>query len=161
MRVVPEPRAPYSARAVVRAGAGLVVLLSLVVGVLLAVTVSQFVSAQDRLRNELNPARVELGTVLALYVDQETAERGYILTGRPEFLAPYDEAAPQVADLLDRLEHQVSADVWGRLSAMDEAHRDWLEQAAEPELDAARSGDRKRADATSPTSDPFGSFIGW
>ncbi len=146
MRVVPEPRAPYSARAVVRVGAGLVVLLSLVVGALLAVTVAQFVSAQDRLRDELSPAKVELGTILALYVDQETAERGYILTGRSEFLEPYDAAAPQIDQLLDKLQGQVSTDVWGRLAAMDEAHQDWLEQAAEPELDAARSGDRTRAE---------------
>jgi hypothetical protein len=59
MRVVPEPRAPYSARTVVRAGAGLVVLLSLVVGVLLAVTVEQFASAQDRVEKKLNPVRLE------------------------------------------------------------------------------------------------------
>jgi serine phosphatase RsbU (regulator of sigma subunit)/CHASE3 domain sensor protein len=146
MRVVPEPRAPYSARAVVRAGAGLVVLLSLVVGVLLAVTVAQFASAQDRLRNQLNPARVELGTVLALYVDQETAERGYILTGRREFLEPYDVAAPQLDELLAELEDQVSTEVWQRLSAMDAAHQEWLEQAVEPELTAARNGDRPRAE---------------
>jgi sigma-B regulation protein RsbU (phosphoserine phosphatase) len=146
MRVVPEPRAPYSARAVVRAGAGLVVLLSLVVGVLLAVTVAQFVSAQDRLRDELSPAKVELGTILALYVDQETAERGYILTGRSEFLEPYDAAAPQIDKLLSELRGQVSSDVWGRLAAMDQAHQDWLERAAEPELDAARGGDRTRAE---------------
>jgi len=146
MRVVPEPRVPYSARAVVRTGAGLVVLLSLVVGALLAVTVAQFVSAQDRLRDELSPAKVELGTVLALYVDQETAERGYILTGRSEFLEPYDAAAPQIDKLLGKLEGQVSADVWARLAAMDEAHQDWLDQAAEPELDAARNGDRTRAE---------------
>jgi serine phosphatase RsbU (regulator of sigma subunit) len=145
MRDVPEPRAPYSARAVVRVGAGLVVLLSLVVGVLLAVTVAQFASAQDRVEKKLNPARVELGTVLALYVDQETAERGYILTGRPEFLEPYDVAAPQIEHLLTRLGDQVSADVRQRLGVMDDAHQDWLEQAAEPELDAARSGDRTRA----------------
>jgi sigma-B regulation protein RsbU (phosphoserine phosphatase) len=146
MRVVPEPRAPYSARAVVRTGAVLVVLLSLVVGVLLAVTVVQFASAQDRLRNELNPARVEMGTILALYVDQETAERGYILTGRREFLEPYDVAAPQIDKLLDKLEGQVSTEVWQRLSAMDAAHQEWLEQAAEPELDAARNGGRTRAE---------------
>ena len=66
----------------------------MIVGVLLAVTVRQFVVAQDQLEDELNPARVELSTLLALYVDQETAERGYILTGRQEFLEPYDAAAP-------------------------------------------------------------------
>lgn len=142
---MPEPRAPYSARAVVRVVAGAVVLLSLVVGVLLAVTVAQFVSARDELADELNPARVELGTLLALYVDQETAERGYILTGRPDFLEPYDEAGPHIEDTIARLSDQVSPQVWDRIVAMDEAHQAWLEQAVEPELAAARGDDRERA----------------
>ena len=39
-----------------RVVSGLVLLLSVIVGVLLAVTVRQFVVAQDRLEDELNPA---------------------------------------------------------------------------------------------------------
>jgi CHASE3 domain sensor protein len=137
MRVVPEPRAPYSARAVVR---------SLVVGVLLGVTVLQFAAARDQVTDELNPARVEIGTMLALYVDQETAERGYILTGRSEFLEPYDAAGPEIQHTLGLLEGQVSADVWTQLTAMDAAHEEWLDRAVEPELAAARSGDRSAAE---------------
>src|SRR3954452_20258771 len=137
MRVVPGSRASYSARAVVRGVAAAVVLLSLAVGALLAVTVAQFVSARDEVADELNPARVELGRLLALYVDQETAERGFILTGRPEFLEPYDEAGPQIADTIAQLDDQVSPQVWQRVVAMDAAHGAWLEQAIEPELAAA------------------------
>ncbi|MFC6045830.1 PP2C family protein-serine/threonine phosphatase [Nocardioides hankookensis] len=143
---MPESRAPYSARAVVRVAAGAVVLLSLVIGLLLAVTVAQFVSARDRVQDDLNPARVELGTVLALYVDQETAERGYILTGRPEFLEPYDEAAPQITTKLDHLRREVSDTVADLLVEMDDAHQRWLDEAAEPELAAERRGDRSRAE---------------
>ncbi|MDF1603504.1 SpoIIE family protein phosphatase [Nocardioides sp. YIM 152315] len=142
---MPARRPPYSARAVVRVVSALVVLLSVVVGVLLAVTVRQFVVVQDRLEHELNPARVELSTILALYVDQETAERGYILTGRSEFLEPYDEAAPRIDETLDDLDGQVSPVVRERVAAMDQAHRAWLSAAAEPELAAARSGDREGA----------------
>lgn len=123
-----------------------VLLVSLVVGALLGITVVQFLSAQHRVEKELNPARVELSTILALYIDQETAERGYILTGRPEFLAPYEDAAPQIVAIRAKLDGQVSARVRDRLEAMDEVHRRWLALAAEPELAAARSGDRSRAE---------------
>jgi hypothetical protein len=34
-------------------------------------------SAQHQIEDELNPARVELSTVLTLYIDQETGQRGY------------------------------------------------------------------------------------
>lgn len=146
MRDVPDTHRTYSARTVVRAVAAVVVVLSLAVGALLAVTVVQFASARNTLNDELNPARVELGSMLASYVDQETAERGYILTGRPEFLEPYDAAAPQIADTLAKLRHQVSGDVYERVVEMDEAHQTWLDEAAEPELAAARSGDRARAE---------------
>ena len=83
------------------------------------VTVRQFVIAQDRLEDELNPARVELSTILALYVDQETAERGYILTGRPEFLEPYDDAAPAIETTLAELNDQVSPAVREHIATMD------------------------------------------
>jgi len=129
----------------VRVVTGLVLLLSVIVGVLLAVTVRQFVVAQDRLEDELNPAGMELSTILALYVDQETAERGYILTGRPEFLEPYDAAAPAIRSTLAELDGQVSPAVRDQIAAMDSAYRAWLAEAAEPELAAAQGGDRKRA----------------
>jgi sigma-B regulation protein RsbU (phosphoserine phosphatase) len=145
MRRVPDPRPPYSARTVVRVVSALVVLLSVVVGVLLAVTVRQFVTAQNQLEDELNPARVELSALLALYVDQETAERGYILTGRPEFLEPYQDAVPGIRTILTELDDQVSLAVRQRIATMDQAYDDWRTRAAEPELAAARGGDRERA----------------
>jgi sigma-B regulation protein RsbU (phosphoserine phosphatase) len=145
MRRVPDHRPPYAARTVVRVVSGLVLLLSLFVGVLLAVTVREFVAAQHRLEEELNPSRVELSTILALYVDQETAERGYILTGRPEFLEPYDAATPAIRSTMAELDTQVSPDVRERIADMDHAYQDWLTGAAEPELAAVRRGDRELA----------------
>ncbi len=117
----------------------------MIVGVLLAVTVQQFVVAQDQLEDELNPARVELSALLALYVDQETAERGYILTGRQEFLEPYDAAIPAIRSTLAELDGQVSPAVREHIAEMDRAYRAWLTGAAEPELAAARNGERERA----------------
>lgn len=138
-------RPPRSARTLVRWVAAVVVLLNLVVGVLLAVTAIQVESAQNELEDQLNPARVELSTVLALYVDQETAERGYILTGKQEFLEPYDAAAPAIERNVALLRDQVSPEVRAALTAMTDAHRTWLTESAEPELAAARDGNRAEA----------------
>ena len=110
---------PRSARAVVRWVTALVVLLCILVGALLAVTAVQIASTQNELEDELNPARVELSTLLALYVDQETAERGYILTGRPTFLEPYDAAGPEIERILALLGTQVSPEVRPRADRHD------------------------------------------
>lgn len=126
---------------------GLVALLSVVVAALLAVTVMQFAAAQDQVEDELNPARVELGSLLALYVDQETAERGYILTGQREYLEPYTSAQPQIEQTLDLLRKQVSGRVWERVAAMDRAHQAWIDRSSEPELAAMASGNRDQAEA--------------
>jgi CHASE3 domain sensor protein len=140
-------RRPHSARTVVRVVAGLVAALSVVVGILLAVTAVQVASAQHEIEDELNPARVELGRVLALYVDQETGQRGYILTGREEFLDPYDAAGPRIESNLALLRGQVSPEVRAELTTMTDAHQAWLTRTVEPELAAARRGDRDRATA--------------
>lgn len=134
----------YSARSVVRIAALLVAVLSVVVGILLGVTVTQMVSAQSDLEDELNPSRVELGEVLALYVDQETGQRGYILTGNEEFLRPYDEAAADIEQNLELLDEQASSEVRSRIEQMTAAHTAWLAEA-DRELDAAREGNRELA----------------
>lgn len=40
---------------------------------------------------------------LALIVDAETGQRGYLLTGREEYLAPYNAAVPKIDGALNRL----------------------------------------------------------
>jgi CHASE3 domain sensor protein len=41
--------------------------------------------------------------MLTMIVDAETGERGYLLTGKPEYLTPYDDALPKVEGALSRL----------------------------------------------------------
>ena len=136
--------AAYSARTVVRAVAVLVAALSVVVGSVLVVTVLQVAHAQSRLEDELNPARVALGTVLTSYVDQETGERGYILTGKPRFLQPYDAAGRRIERNIEVVRSHASPQVLDRVDAMTRAHAAWLREA-EHELAAVRAGDRDAA----------------
>ena len=50
-------------------------------------------------------ARVAIQTLWRSLTDAETGQRGYLLTGRTEYLAPYVEAQGQVARSLDWLTH--------------------------------------------------------
>ena len=49
-------------------------------------------------------ARTATATVLRRLLDAETAHRGYLLTGRAEYLAPGHDAALDIANALDQLE---------------------------------------------------------
>lgn len=137
----------YAAGSVVRAVTVLVVVLSAVVGALLVVTLAQVSRAQADLEDELNPARVALATILAAYVDQETAQRGFILTGDPDFLQPYRDAPAQIEQDLAQLRRQLAErpDLLADVAAMDDAHERWQDTAAAPELAAAEAGDRQEA----------------
>lgn len=42
-----------------------------------------------------------------LMIDSETGKRGFLLTGRPDFLQPYNDASRQIVPLLDTLTEQV------------------------------------------------------
>ena len=44
-----------------------------------------------------------IARVLSLLQDAETGQRGYLLTRRPEFLSPYEDAAPKLPAALDEL----------------------------------------------------------
>ena len=44
-----------------------------------------------------------LHEALALIVDAETGQRGYLLTGKEEYLAPYTSAVPKVDGVFNRL----------------------------------------------------------
>ena len=51
--------------------------------------------------------RDQLTRVLSLVQSAEAGQRGYLLTGRDNYLAPYDQAVEQVPASLDRLSHLV------------------------------------------------------
>jgi len=62
---------------------------------------------------------------LALVVDAETGQRGYLLTGKEEYLAPYKAAVPKVDGALNRLREQLvqngtvaQRDALGRLNSL-------------------------------------------
>ncbi len=74
--------------------------------------------------------------LLTLVVDMETGERGFIITGKEEFLEPYDDAVASFADLLDEEKALVSDNPaqLRRLEMIEDALWQWQEKAGEPEI---------------------------
>jgi sigma-B regulation protein RsbU (phosphoserine phosphatase) len=97
--------------------------------------------SEDR-QDTVAPARLELQSLLTSLVDQETAQRGFLLTGEDGFLEPFEAAKVDSAQRLERLDDMVASDddlaaglqrVRSRISA-------WQELGADFEIDVRRDG---------------------
>lgn len=115
---------------------------------LLAVAVSTLVvrlrvqSADDRVDKVLVPAQNTAAQLTQAYIDQATAERGFVLTGAPQFLTAYDNGVRLADDARGRLTSQLRGDAVGQLliTRVSEAGNRWLTESAEPEIAARRLG---------------------
>ena len=99
--------------------------------------------------DHLEPARSRLGTLLTALTDQETGQRGFIITGQERFLESYDDggvladaAIEELRPLLEDYPELQSAvqRVASRVSA-------WRQLGAEFEIEAKRSGRDTEAQA--------------
>ena len=114
-----------------------------------AVTASLWhVEANRRLvADRLQPASLQSRALLVALVDQETGERGYLLTGDTLFLDPYRTGRAHFAARLRELRAELRDDA-GLSASIDrvaEAATAWRRNAAMPEIQARRSGQARRA----------------
>ena len=105
---MPPPRALASPP--VRPLLPLKVLFPLVLGVALSMAILVFselgfrrLEAANRTMAVSLEMQSTLHEVLALIVDAETSQRGYLLTAQPEYLDPYRAALPKIDDRFNRL----------------------------------------------------------
>jgi sigma-B regulation protein RsbU (phosphoserine phosphatase) len=124
------------------------VLVLIVAGAAVAVTVAlRHVEANRRLVSEtLQPASLQSRSLLVSQVDQETGQRGYLLTGDQEFLEPYREGGMHFTMTVAELRNDFSSDP-GMAAAINRvagAAATWRRVSA-PEIAARRSGDVQRA----------------
>jgi signal transduction histidine kinase len=97
--------------------------------------------AQRELENHLVPAQQWSQQLYRAFVDEETGQRGYLLTGAERFLQPYAAGQRQVASLEPRLRAAVTdARFQSVLAAAVAAGTRWQRQAAAPEIAARRGG---------------------
>lgn len=89
---------------------GLIALLLLVISEL---SYQQASRSLDQL-GRMGLVRVTNQTVLRLVIDAETGQRGYLLTGRKEYLRPYDTAISEINRLVAELDTYYANDPAGR-----------------------------------------------
>jgi serine phosphatase RsbU (regulator of sigma subunit)/CHASE3 domain sensor protein len=123
-----------------------VVAAVLALGTLMVLTLRERDDAQQRERR-LSVAVERVAQLSTAYADQETGERGYVLTrGIPEFLEPYEKGRAAARRLVAQLRGALDTPGLRRdLDDVTEAVAAWRRQAAAVELGATRDGDPERA----------------
>jgi CHASE3 domain sensor protein len=93
------------------------------------------------------PANTAADELLAHLVDQETGERGYVITGNSDFLTPYTGGRQEAAQDLARIRSLVGGEpsIASDLTAVNDQWQRWLTEVAEPEIAAVRAGDVNRS----------------
>ncbi|MGZ4776424.1 MAG: PP2C family protein-serine/threonine phosphatase [Oryzihumus sp.] len=127
------------------------VLALLLTGTALAVgaALRRVEASQDLVRQRLQPGSEQVRSLLADVVDQETGQRGYVITGDPTFLEPYKLGQTASETRIASLRRTFAGDP-GVLRAVDQVEADlaqWHRLGADPEIAAARAGDPARARA--------------
>ena len=151
IETVSEPRfaslrRPSSLRARVLGLVGIGVAGTVVSGLVL---INSAITQRDALGQErqLTAALTESGTLLARYTDEETALRGYLLSGgQALFLEPYTNAEAAIPVLQTDLQRQTKTSA-GRaeVAALLSAHQQWAQAILEPELAEAKDGQLQAA----------------
>ena len=84
-----------------------------------------------------------------LVVDMETGERGFLITGKDEFLEPYQKGNTEFEALLE-IEKQLVSDNPSQVTVLEEIdrlHNKWIEVAAQPEIAKRREANKATVNA--------------
>ncbi len=95
------------------------------------------------------PALANARHLERLVVDMETGQRGFVITGKDEFLEPYDNAVASFAGLLNE-EKTLVSDNPPQVKLLEEIEarvREWQDKAAAPEIAMRRRVGEARVDA--------------
>lgn len=102
------------------------------------------------LSETLLPIRIQTSELSRAYVNQETGQRGFLLTGNPVMLDPYASGTATAERLVPKLREGLakapqSAELLSLFEAEVEAATVWKSKAADPQIAAQRSGNIPRA----------------
>jgi serine phosphatase RsbU (regulator of sigma subunit)/CHASE3 domain sensor protein len=110
-----------------------------------AVLLNSAVTQRDALtqQRQLTAALTDSGTLLARYTDEETALRGYLLSGGQSlFLQPYTNAERMIPPLEADLRRQANASATAQeeVATLLASHQQWSAAILAPELAQAKGG---------------------
>ncbi|MFB4272248.1 CHASE3 domain-containing protein [Nonomuraea sp. GTA35] len=99
-----------------------------------AVMIERTSSLSDELTTRISPAAIEASQMQKALIDQETGVRGFLLTGRQEFLQPYAEgvAAEQLSSAQVAAHVGDRPDLLAELNAISDKAAAWRRDYAEP-----------------------------
>ncbi|MDN5344932.1 MAG: hypothetical protein PWQ18_1045 [Clostridia bacterium] len=118
-----------------------IIIVLLIIGVIIQTVLlyEQMVGLADRyyrVGQESYVALYDLKNIEKLVIDMETGERGYLLTGDPAFLAPYNEAQQEIQDYYKKLAGNLGQDTasLGYLESINQKIQSWAERVAGPAI---------------------------
>ncbi len=105
MDLTPRPHVPATGRRLYLTAAALLIsLVVLVAGTVMFALQADENSLRARLQADLSNRLRMLQTILVSLSDAETGQRGYLLTGQPSYLAPYQAAVGRMPEQLKALD---------------------------------------------------------
>ncbi len=121
-------------------GATVLSLLVLIAIVLGGVALSGLTASRAQVLTRVTPA-VDAGQQLTVaLLDQETGLRGFALSGREEFLEPYDSGRRSGEEAVAALRTRTDEPVATQVAELGAAVQSWRQGYAEPLIDAVRAG---------------------
>ncbi|SDN49187.1 sensor histidine kinase [Allokutzneria albata] len=123
--------------------AGAFLLAFAVTAILLgAYAITELTDARRTGSTYVEPAARLAQTMTTAFLDQETGVRGYVLTGRPDFLEPYRTGVRDATDVRTRLTELIKNGGQlerSNLEAIDVANQAWVSGYVEPTLEIVRT----------------------
>ena len=106
-----------------------------------AIAFARLLDARERVIPVDDPAAVAQRDLLTALIDQETAVRGYVLTGSTPFLEPYDAGVTAEAAAAERLRSLLADNelAIGHVDEIDALSDQWRAEFAEPEIARVRA----------------------
>lgn len=116
-----------------------VVVASMVLSITARLTTAHAVA---ELSGRIQPVQNKVAALNTAYVDQETGQRGFMLSGDPKSLQPYAAGAVTADQLTTDLRASLAADPTAskRLDDVVAAATRWTVEAAQPQIEARRAG---------------------
>ena len=118
---------------------GVIVLAGAVTGGLL---INRTDDVSHELVDDIQPARVGAYRLQAALSDQETATRGYALTGNRQFLDPYYQGLQEEQTVVDGMKQRLAGrpELLADLDAVETAAKSWRASYAEPLIASVQPG---------------------
>lgn len=142
----PAPLPPADLR--IRLATAFLVVLFLIVAIVPSAIFLRLRIVENNQLDHVNGLVLAAQRIDALMIDQETSERGYLLTNNTGFLAPYDAAQQQIDAAFTQGEAEAHA-VGGRapelFTAVRNTARTWQEEIGQPVVEMVQSGQTAQA----------------